>query len=195
VIYILIDPVILPWDHTCDFCEILYQFLALNYHNCWFNYNYSTCLEIGNRHQRTQRNVLEALENSAQLVCSQNWLRFRNDWLPTFTYKGISKSFRTGRLEREPQMIQLSATRCSCIAILWVSLVSFAAMTLCVASQRVYCCKHIFRYRLSPETFGYILVQNWFSLGTNGGDLAGDRVRNTDQIHSSMAWCKILLTE
>jgi hypothetical protein len=35
-------------------------------------------------------------------------------------------------------MVQLSATRCSCIAILWVSLVSFAAITLCVASQQVF---------------------------------------------------------
>jgi hypothetical protein len=35
-------------------------------------------------------------------------------------------------------MVQLSATRCCCIAILWVSLVSFAAITLCVASQRVF---------------------------------------------------------
>jgi hypothetical protein len=35
-------------------------------------------------------------------------------------------------------MVQLSATRCSCIAILRVSLVSFAAITLCVASQRVF---------------------------------------------------------
>jgi hypothetical protein len=33
-------------------------------------------------------------------------------------------------------MVQLSATRCRCIAILWVSLVSFAAITLYVASQR-----------------------------------------------------------
>jgi nuclear receptor subfamily 1 group D protein 3 len=33
-------------------------------------------------------------------------------------YKGISKSFQTGRLERELQMAELSATRCSCIAIL-----------------------------------------------------------------------------
>jgi hypothetical protein len=33
-------------------------------------------------------------------------------------HAGISKSFRTGRLERELQMAQLSATRCSCIAIL-----------------------------------------------------------------------------
>jgi hypothetical protein len=39
---------------------------------------------------------------------------------------------------RELQIVQLSATRCSCIAILWVSLVSFAAITLCVASQRVF---------------------------------------------------------
>jgi hypothetical protein len=35
-------------------------------------------------------------------------------------------------------MVQLSATRSSCIAILWVCLVSFAAITLCVASQRVF---------------------------------------------------------
>jgi hypothetical protein len=35
-------------------------------------------------------------------------------------------------------MVQLSATRCSCIAILWASLVSFSAITLCVASQRVF---------------------------------------------------------
>jgi hypothetical protein len=53
-------------------------------------------------------------------------------------YEGVSKRFRTGRLERELQMIQLSATRCSFIAILWVSLVSFSAITLCFASQRVF---------------------------------------------------------
>jgi hypothetical protein len=35
-------------------------------------------------------------------------------------------------------MVQLPATRCSCIAILWVSLVSFAATILRVASQRVF---------------------------------------------------------
>jgi hypothetical protein len=52
-------------------------------------------------------------------------------------YEGVSKSFRTGRLERELQLVQLSATRCSCIAILWVRPASFAAITLCVASQRV----------------------------------------------------------
>jgi hypothetical protein len=35
------------------------------------------------------------------------------------------------------QMLQLSPIRCSCIVILWVSLVSFAAITLSVTSQRV----------------------------------------------------------
>jgi uncharacterized membrane protein len=53
-------------------------------------------------------------------------------------YDGVSKSFRTGHLERELQMVQLSATRCRCIAILWVRLVSFAAITFRVASQRVF---------------------------------------------------------
>jgi len=35
-----------------------------------------------------------------------------------FKYVGVSESFRTYRLERELQMVQLSATMCSCIAIL-----------------------------------------------------------------------------
>jgi hypothetical protein len=35
-------------------------------------------------------------------------------------------------------MVQLSATRCSCTAILYVSIVCFAAITVCVASQRVF---------------------------------------------------------
>jgi hypothetical protein len=35
-------------------------------------------------------------------------------------------------------MLQLSATRCSCIAILLISLVSFVAITLCVAFQRAF---------------------------------------------------------
>jgi len=32
--------------------------------------------------------------------------------------QGVSKIFRTGPLEPELKMVQLSATRCSCIAIL-----------------------------------------------------------------------------
>jgi hypothetical protein len=55
-----------------------------------------------------------------------------------YMYEGVFKIFRTGLLERELHMVQLSATRCSCIAVLWFSLVSFAAITLCVASQQVF---------------------------------------------------------
>jgi hypothetical protein len=50
----------------------------------------------------------------------------------------VSKSFRTGRLERKLQMVQLSATRCSYIAILRVNILSSAAITLCVASQGMF---------------------------------------------------------
>jgi hypothetical protein len=53
-------------------------------------------------------------------------------------YEGVSRSFRTGSLERELQIVQLSATKCSFTLILWVSLVSFASVTLCVASQRLF---------------------------------------------------------
>jgi hypothetical protein len=53
-------------------------------------------------------------------------------------FESVSKSFRTGLLERELQMVQLSATKCSCIVILWVSLVSSAAIILCFASQHVF---------------------------------------------------------
>jgi hypothetical protein len=55
-----------------------------------------------------------------------------------YMYEDVSKSFRTGHLARQLQMVQLSATRYSCIAILSVSLVSFAATTHRVASQRVF---------------------------------------------------------
>jgi hypothetical protein len=51
--------------------------------------------------------------------------------------RGCIQNFRTARLERELQIVQLPATRYSCTAILWVSLVSFTAITLCVASEWV----------------------------------------------------------
>jgi hypothetical protein len=66
------------------------------------------------------------------------WFELQSlDAFNLYRYKGVSKSFRTDRLELELQMAQLSATGCSCIAILWVSVVSFAAITFYVASQRV----------------------------------------------------------
>jgi hypothetical protein len=79
-------------------------------------------------------------------------------------YEGVSKSFRTGRPARELQMVKLSATRCSCIAILWVTLVSFATITLCVTFQLVFIVDVYFINQRSPETFGYTLVyrlQHW----------------------------------
>jgi hypothetical protein len=59
---------------------------------------------------------------------------FKNDFQKR--YEIVCKTLRTGCLERELQMVQLSATSSSCIAILWVSLVSFAAITLFVASLK-----------------------------------------------------------
>jgi hypothetical protein len=61
-------------------------------------------------------------------------------------HEGVFKSFRTGRLERELQMVQLSATRCSCIAILWSQYSEFCRHNpLCCFSTSVYyCC--LFRY-------------------------------------------------
>jgi len=57
---------------------------------------------------------------------------------PSPTWEGVSKSFRTGRLERELRMVKLSVTRFSRVAIWGVSLVSFAAITLFVVYQRVF---------------------------------------------------------
>jgi hypothetical protein len=63
-------------------------------------------------------------------------------------------------------MVQLSATRYSCMAILWVSLVSFAAITLCVASQRVipkvsiYFFINSFRKLLDTSSYS-IFIRRW----------------------------------
>jgi hypothetical protein len=68
-------------------------------------------------------------------------------------------------------MLRLSATWCSCIVILRISLVSFAAITLYVASQRVFfvvvvvVVVVVVHYRLSMETFVYTLV--WSSADTD----------------------------
>jgi hypothetical protein len=63
----------------------------------------------------------------------------------------FSKSFRTGRLERELQMVQhryfVSQSSEFC-----------CHNPLCCFSTSVYCCKRKFPYRLSPETFGYTFV-------------------------------------
>jgi hypothetical protein len=77
----------------------------------------------------TKKNTEALLEASRVIGLEENTRRTK--------YEDVTRSFRTGRLERELQMAQLSATRCSCITILWVSLVRFTPITLYVASQRV----------------------------------------------------------
>jgi hypothetical protein len=102
------------------------------------------------------------LQNSTQmvkvLVCS---------FFIPFCYEGVSRSFRTGRPERELQMVQLSATRYSCIAILWVSLVSFAAIAFSVASQRVFV---IVVYFVIDSVRKLLDTPSYFSAGPNSSE-------------------------
>jgi hypothetical protein len=51
-------------------------------------------------------------------------------------YEGVSKSFQTGHLEQELQVVQLSATRYSHIAILC----QFSEFCCYNFSMSVYCC-------------------------------------------------------
>jgi hypothetical protein len=57
--------------------------------------------------------------------------------LKVHMHENVSKSFRTGRLERELQMVQLSATRCNCRYFVSQSS-EFCSHNSCIASQRVY---------------------------------------------------------
>jgi hypothetical protein len=69
------------------------------------------------------------------------------------TYNSVSIIFRAGRLERELQMAQLSATRLQLYSYSVSQFSEFCRHNpLCWFSTSVYCC--LFRYRLSPETFG-----------------------------------------
>jgi hypothetical protein len=82
------------------------------------------------RPSQYEAQVLLVLRHKGQFTLFQMFL--------SFVYEEVSKSFRTDRLERELQIVHHSATRCSRTAVFWISLVSFAAITLCVASQRVF---------------------------------------------------------
>jgi hypothetical protein len=74
------------------------------------------------------------------------------------TYEDVTKSFRTGRLERELQIVQLSATRRNCITILWVSLVTFIVITLCCFSTSICCSFFIDSVRKLLDTLSDIIV-------------------------------------
>jgi hypothetical protein len=95
-------------------------------------------------------------------------------------YEGVSKSFRTGRLARELRMLQLSASRYSRLAILWVSLASFSVIILCVPSQRVFVVVYfiIDSVRELLDTHSYmarIVFDSW-----NSGILGSNPARGTD---------------
>jgi hypothetical protein len=79
-------------------------------------------------------------------------------------YKGVSKSFWTGCLEQELQWYSSLPLG----AVVWLFLSQSSEFCchnpLCCLSTSVYCCKHIFHYWLSPETFGYTLVDTWWLL-------------------------------
>jgi len=47
--------------------------------------------------------------------CRSQWEK--QNLVKRLSYEGVTKSFWTDRLEREQQMVQFSATTCSCIAI------------------------------------------------------------------------------
>jgi hypothetical protein len=51
-----------------------------------------------------------------------------------------------------------SAIKCSCIAILWVSLVRFAAITLCVGSQRMFIVVSVYPVALSNQLLTLLLL-------------------------------------
>jgi hypothetical protein len=88
-----------------------------------------------------------------------------DNWVETkgLMYEGVSKSFRPGRLEREMQMVQLCATRCTCIAVLWVSLLSFTAIALYVVSQRVFIVVSIY---FTMDSVRKLLDIPWYSENT-----------------------------
>jgi hypothetical protein len=107
------------------------------------------------------RSVFDARdEEELQSQCVPGSAAIRQNRLHGIRWR--TQIFRTGRLERELQMVQLSATRWSCIAILWVSLVTFSAITLCVASQWVFIAVYFFidSVRKVLDTPSYITLDN-----------------------------------
>jgi uncharacterized membrane protein YjgN (DUF898 family) len=70
-------------------------------------------------------------------------------------------------------MVQLSATGCSCIVVLCVNLVSFAAITICATSQRVFIVVIYFvidSVRKLLDTPSYVGVR--FNFSTRNGSSA-----------------------
>jgi hypothetical protein len=92
----------------------------------------------------TERNPSLLLRRFVTINKSFNWgglvcrcrLSFV-DRIPTREIRRCIQTFPDWPPGARTARVQLYATRCSCFATLWVSLMSFAAITLYVASQRV----------------------------------------------------------
>jgi hypothetical protein len=100
--------ILLLWDVTVPMprCSLHLQYTTLQ---CMYTAARPFLKHILNREMRPVPSI--------STVISHHNNKERKGMLRTGVH-GVSKSFRTGRLEREQQMVQFSATRCSCIAIL-----------------------------------------------------------------------------
>jgi hypothetical protein len=109
--------------------------------------------------------LLFTIQHNNTEIIDHYYTRLKGLWSITHaSYEGVFKSSRTGRLEREPQMIQVSAIRYSCIAILWVSLVSFAAITLSVASQLVFIIVAVVHFVMTQSGNFWIHPHTWITI-------------------------------
>jgi hypothetical protein len=136
----------IPYNSTLSYMTFRDEIALLNNQwidisiPCLFNINFITNTTIEWKMSRPSfiRTPYGSFSFSSIGVLQLFFLGFSKFICILLYHEAVCKSFRTGRLERELQTVQLSATRRSCIAIVWVSQVSFAAITLCVASQRVF---------------------------------------------------------
>jgi hypothetical protein len=92
-------------------------------------------------------------------------------------------------------MVQLSATKYSSIAIIWVSLVSFAAITLCVASQRVFIAVSVYFFMTQSGNFWIhpricIRFVNWVQETRDDVGITWDRSRLEMNDSSVKNWFK-----
>jgi hypothetical protein len=83
------------------------------------------------------------------------------------TYENVSKSFLPHRKDRKRQEVQLRVSRYCSIAVFWVSLVTLAAITLCVASYGCLLCVLSASHDFIVEEQS-IHVTFCFQLGING---------------------------
>jgi hypothetical protein len=141
------NPTEIPKEFLCKFEIFRERFLS------------SRDMEICNRSEQT----LTCWAESG----SSGWRNFAPGWAAVWPRTGPGRLWHTSitsymrvyqklsgliAWSENCKMVQLFASRCNCIAILWDSLVSFTAVTLCVASQRVFVVVVVFLfcYRLSP---------------------------------------------